>query len=113
MKSPGGLPRAAFDFWYKEVVRAGIRPMVKVAEMLKKHLDGLLAWFDSRIDNGRTEGYNSLVASLLSAARGYRNFGNLRTAILFHCGKLDMMPDLVRVGATLDMPIPSAATQFH
>lgn len=105
--------RAAFDFWYKEVVRAGIRPMVKVAEMLKKHLDGLLAWFDSRIDNGRTEGYNSLVASLLSAARGYRNFRNLRTAILFHCGKLDMMPDLVRVGATLDMPIPSSAIHFH
>lgn len=91
--------RAAFDSWYKEVLRLGIRPMVKVAQMLKKHLYGLLAWFDSRIDNGRAEGYNSVIASILSAARGYRNFKNLRTSILFHCGKLDMMPDLVRVGA--------------
>ena len=105
--------RATFDCWYKEALRLGIRPMVKVAQMLKKHLHGLLAWFDSRIDNGRTEGYNSLVASILSAARGYRNFDNLRTAILFHCGKLDMMPDLVRVGGALDLSAPSLTDWFH
>lgn len=105
--------RAAFAFWYKEVVRLGLRPMVKVAEMLKRHLDGLLAWFDSRIDNGRAEGFNSVIASLLSSARGCRNFDNLRTAILFHCGKLDMMPDLVRIGAALDMSAPSPALFSH
>ncbi len=88
------------------------KPFVS-AKMLKKHLYGLLAWFDSRIDNGRAEGYNSVIASILSAARGYRNFKNLRTAILFHCGKLDMMPDLVRVGASSALLPPSPALLFH
>ena len=90
---------ANFDFWHAQVLKSGIRPMVKVAAMLKKHLDGLLAWFDSRIDNAMSEGYNSVIQTLKAAARGFRNFENYRTAILFHCGKLDMHPDPVRVGA--------------
>ncbi|MBT3481386.1 MAG: ISL3 family transposase, partial [Opitutales bacterium] len=39
-----------------------------------------------------SEGFNSKIQSLISNARGYRRFENLRTAILFHCGKLDMCP---------------------
>jgi len=93
--------RANFEYWHKQVLASKIRPMVKVAQMLKKHLGGLLAWFDSRIDNGLTEGYNSAIQALKAAARGYRNFENFRTAVLFHCGKLDMMPDLVRVGGVV------------
>lgn len=90
-----------FDWWYGEVVESGIRPMVRVAKTLKRHLYGLLAWFDSRIDNGMSEGFNSAIQELKAAARGYRNFWNFRTMVLFRCGKLDMQPDLVRVGGLL------------
>ena len=75
--------------------------MVKAANTLKKHLGGLLAWFDSRIDNALSEGLNSVIQGIKAAARGYRNFEHYRVAILFHCGKLDMKPDLVRVGRLL------------
>ena len=92
---------ANFAFWHEQVLKSGIRPMVKVAAMLKKHLGGLLAWFDSRIDNAMSEGYNSVIQTLKAAARGFRNFENYRTAILFHCGKLDMHPDPVRIGGLL------------
>ena len=34
-----------------------------------------------------------------ATAKGYRNFEHFRTAVLFYCGKLDMRPDFVRVGA--------------
>ena len=70
-----------------------------VAKTLKRHLYGLLSWFDSRIDNALTEGFNTTIQTLKASARGYRNFENFRIAILFYCGKLDMSPDLVRVGA--------------
>ena len=73
--------------------------MVRVARTLKRHLYGLLAWFDSRIDNGMTEGFNSAIQELNASARGYRNAENFRTAILFRFGKLEMHPDLVRIGA--------------
>jgi len=35
---------------------------------------------------------NSKIQSLKSAARGFRNFQNYRTRILFFCGKLDLYP---------------------
>lgn len=90
--------KANFTFWHEEVLKSGIKPMIKVANTLKSHLYGLLAWFDSRIDNALTEGFNTTIQSLKTTARGYRNFNNFRTAILFFCGKLDLEPDFVRVG---------------
>ena len=92
---------ANFDFWHAQVLRSGLRSMIKAAATLKRHLGGLLAWFDCRIDNAMSEGYNSVIQALKSAARGFRNFENYRIAILFHSGKLDMQPDLVRVGSSL------------
>ena len=93
--------QANFTFWHEQVVKSGIRPMIKVANTLKRHLYGLLAWFGCMIDNALTEGFNSTIQSLKASARGYRNFENFRTVILFFCGKLDLRPDLVRIGSAL------------
>jgi transposase len=38
------------------------------------------------------EGFNSKIQTIKANARGYRNFGNYRVAILFYCGKLDLYP---------------------
>lgn len=92
--------KANFTFWYEQVKKSGLKHMIKVAETLRKHLYGLLAWFDSRIDNALTEGFNTTIQALKATAKGYRNFENFRIAILFYCGKLDMRPDFVRVGAS-------------
>ena len=92
---------ANFTFWHEQVVKSGIKPMIKVANTLKRHLYGLLTWFDSMIDNALTEGFNSTIQSLKASARGFRNFENFRTVVLFFCGKLDMRPDFVRIGSAL------------
>ena len=42
----------------------------------------------------QTEGLNSKIEVVKRSACGYRNKDNFRTAILFHCGKLDLMPTL-------------------
>ncbi len=60
--------------------------------MLKKRLNNILTWFRHPISNGPAEGFNSRIQSLKSAARGFRNFLNYRTRILFFCGKLDLRP---------------------
>ena len=67
--------------------------MVKVARMIKRRLPNLLTWFRHRISNGPAEGFNSHIQSIKSAARGFRNFDNYRTRILFFCGKLKLLPD--------------------
>ena len=88
-----GWGRRFFDRWYGWAIRSRLDPMKKVAVMLKKHLDGLLNYFDHRITNATSEGFNSRIQSIKSAARGFRNFANYRTRILFYCGKLSLMPE--------------------
>jgi transposase len=82
-----------FDRWYSWAIRSRLEPIKKVARMLKKHLGGLLSYFRHRITNATTEGFNSRIQSIKSAARGFRTFANYRLRILFYCGKLSMMPD--------------------
>lgn len=69
-----------------------LRPVVRVAKMLKRHLPNLLNYFRHRITNAASEGFNSVIQSLRYAARGFRNFTNYRARILFFCGKLDLKP---------------------
>ena len=83
---------AVFNDWYGWAVRSQLKPVVKVAKMLKKHLAGLLTYFDYPITNAVSEGLNSKIQSIKASARGFRNFANYRIRILFTCGKLDLVP---------------------
>ena len=60
--------------------------------MLKRHLENLLTYLKHPITNAVTEGLNSKIQSLKSAARGFRSFRNYRIRILFFCGKLNLYP---------------------
>ena len=82
-----------FDTWYSWAIRSRLDPIKKVAKMLKNHLEGLLNYFDHRVTNAMSEGFNSRIQSIKSAARGFRNFENYRIRILFYCGKLSLMPE--------------------
>jgi len=81
-----------FRNWYNSSIHSSLQPIKKVATMLKKHYQGLEGYILHRITNATTEGFNSKIQQIKAAARGFRNFENYRHAILFHCGKLDMMP---------------------
>jgi transposase len=45
---------------------------------VKRHWDGILQWFDSKIANGLTAGINSPVQAAKAKARGYRSTRNLK-----------------------------------
>ena len=84
--------RSFFVRWCDEVFASRLRPMIKVAKMFMRHIDGILKWYDTFIDNAMTEGFNAKIQTVKAGARGFRNFENYRIAILFNCGKLDMLP---------------------
>ncbi len=90
-----GSARKFFEEWCKKVEECGEAAIVKVAEMLKKHLPNILTYFRHRITNAVSEGLNSKIQSIKTMARGFRGFENYRTRILFFCGKLDMSIDPV------------------
>ena len=83
-----------FRDWYSWAVRCRLKPIVKVAKMLKRHLDGLMSYFRHRISNAVSEGLNSKIQAIKASARGFRNFENYRNRILFSCGKLALSPKM-------------------
>ena len=87
-----GWARRFFKDWFAWVSRSRLKPVVDVAQMLKRHLDNLLTYLKHHITNAVTEGLNSKIQSLKSAARGFRSFRNYRIRILFFCGKLNLYP---------------------
>ena len=87
-----GNAKKFFRLWYQWASRCRLEPIKKVAKMLKRRLANILTWFRHHISNGPAEGFNSRIQSIKSAARGFRNFNNYRTRILFFCGKLELLP---------------------
>ena len=87
-----GWARRFFKDWFGWVSRSRLGPLVEVAQMIKRHLPNLLTYLEHRITNAVTEGLNSKIQSLKSAARGFRSFENYRIRILFFCGKLELHP---------------------
>ena len=87
-----GWARRFFKDWFGWVSRSRLKPVVDVAQMLKRHLDNLLTYLKHHITNAVTEGLNSKIQNLKSAARGFRSFRNYRIRILFFCGKLNLYP---------------------
>jgi transposase len=71
-----------------------LAPIVKVAAIPKRHLEGVLAYITHRITNAMSEGFNSCIQSIKSAARGFRNLENDRTRILFFFGRLELIPNV-------------------
>jgi transposase len=90
-----GNARKFFDRWYGWATRSRLKPIIKVAKMLKRHLENTLTYFRHGITNAMSEGFNSRIQSIKSQARGFRAFENYRTRILFYCGKLKLMPTVI------------------
>lgn len=104
-----GQPDAAagkrfFSQWYRTVMRSRLPKVKAVAKTLKSHLVNLLTYFQHRITNAVTEGFNSKIQAIKADARGFRRFENYRARILFFCGKLDLMPTLPGSEATHTIP---------
>lgn len=87
-----GAAENFFRRWYFWATHSRLKPVIDAAKTLKRHLDGLLAYLRHRITNAVTEGLNSKIQTLKANARGFRNFDHYRISILFHCGKLELMP---------------------
>ncbi|KXG43745.1 ISL3 family transposase [Tepidibacillus decaturensis] len=76
--------------WVGWATRTRLEPMVKVAQSIKKHEDGILRWFQTKMTNGLLEGINSLVQAAKRKARGYRTINTYISMIYATANKLEM-----------------------
>jgi transposase len=65
-----------------------LQPMVKVAEMVERHLEGILGHWKEGLTTAYLEGLNSLFSATKRKARGYRTTRNLLAMLYFVAGKL-------------------------
>lgn len=89
-----GAARTFFKGWYWWATHSRLAPMIKVARMLKGHLENILTYLTHRVTNAVTEGLNSKIQWIKYSSRGFRNREAFKAAILFHCGQLDLEPRL-------------------
>ena len=80
-----------FDRWYENVVKSNIQPMKKAAKTLKRYKTGIINIIKYQITNGKAERFNGCIQKLTNISHGYRNFNNLRLAVLFFNGNLDLL----------------------
>jgi transposase len=81
-----------FQAWYFWATHSRLTPIIKAAKTLKSHLPNLLTYFKHGITNATSEAINSKIQMVKLMACGYRNREHYKTAILFHCGGLDLYP---------------------
>ena len=76
--------------WYFWATHSRLQPVIEAAKTVKRHWQGVLNWFDSRLSTGLLEGINSLIQAAKARARGYRTTRNLITMAYLIAGKLPL-----------------------
>jgi len=81
--------RAMLQHWCTCVMRSKVEPMKEVAALVRRHLEGIVAWAQTRQTNGFLEALNGLFQAAKRRARGFTRFETIKTVIFLIAGKLD------------------------
>jgi transposase len=87
---PANNAAAFLKKWYWWATHSRLPPIIEAARMVKRHWNGILRWFHTKIANGIMEAINSLVQAAKAKARGYRSVRNLKAIIYLIAGKLEL-----------------------
>lgn len=79
-----GWARRFLKKWFWWATHSRLKPMRDFAWMLRRHEDGILAYFDERISNGAVEGMNNKAKVVSHRCYGFRTAATYITA-LYHC----------------------------
>lgn len=82
--------RAMLGHWCTCVMRSKVDPMKDVAGMVRTHLEGIVAWAQTRQTNGFLEAINGLCQGAKRRARGFTRLSTIKTVIFLIAGKLNL-----------------------
>jgi len=81
--------RQMLQRWCTCAMRSKIEPMKEVAALVRRHLEGIVAWAQTRQTNGFLEALNGLFQAAKRRARGFTRLDTIKTVIFLIAGKLD------------------------
>jgi len=76
--------------WMNSAMRSKLEPFKKFVRMLRAHLDGVLAWTQTRLSNGAVEGMNNKIKSISHRSFGFRSAKHFIAAIYHCCARLPL-----------------------
>lgn len=91
-----GWAKRYLDRWFWWATHSRLKPMRDFAWMLRRHQEGVLAWFKVPIDNGATEAMNNNAKAVSHRAHGYRTAKTFVLSLLHCLGKLPLPQALHR-----------------
>lgn len=85
--------RHALEAWLAWAQRSRLPPFVRLARTVREHIDGILAFIESRLTNARLEGMNNKVRLISHRAFGFHSAEPL-TAMIYLCCSNITLPQL-------------------
>jgi transposase len=82
--------RYFLDYWTWRALRSRLKPMMKVARMLRTHQELLLNWFKAKgeISSGAVEGLNNKIRVVTRRSYGFRTYEAMEIALYHTLGRL-------------------------
>ena len=77
-------------WWLGWAARSQLNPFRKLARTIKSHLQGILAFMETRLTNAAIEAVNGILQMAKRMARGFRNFHYFRIAAYLKAGHLNI-----------------------
>ena len=90
------LARQLLRDWLSWASRSRLKPFVKTARTIRKHFEGILAYVQTRLTNGLTEGFNNKLRVIARRAYGFHSPQPLIAMLLLTCGGIQLKPPLAR-----------------
>ena len=81
--------RSMLEHWCTCVMRSKVEPMKEVVGLVRRHIEGIVAWAQTRQTNGFLEAINGLFQAAKRRARGFTRLSTIKTVIFLIVGKLD------------------------
>jgi transposase len=85
--------RRHYRCWRSWAAQCRLKPIVETARMIHRRFENIITYLRHRITNAASESINSKIQWVKYTARGICNKANFKTAIYFHRGGLDLLPE--------------------
>jgi transposase len=89
-----GVAAAKLEDWMGWASRSKLKPFVKLARTIRKHLDGIVAYLRTKPTNGLVEGLNNKTRLITRRAFGFHGSGALAAMIYLCYGGITLEPPL-------------------
>jgi transposase len=74
--------------WRWMANHSGLKPFMQLVKLLDSHIDGVMAWVQTRVSNGALEGMNNKIKLVSHRAFGFKQEENFIAAIYHCCGNM-------------------------